>query len=98
MLNWPVVLTTHAREQLADRCSGITPEQASEEVRQGLALGNHSGEKPWWASDGKHARQSWGGFYTWPEGRDRVYVVRAGHSGPDPAYIVVTVWEREHGR
>lgn len=86
MNRWPVTLQPHLRQRMSERCPGLKPARAVDEVREALAAGRLSADRPAWlgyAADHQHGIS----LYAWTEDRARTYVLHT----TDHAFVVMSV-------
>lgn len=83
---WLITLKPHLRKRMLERCPGIKPARAADEVRAALAAGRLSALRPPWlapAFDHRHEIT----LYAWTEACDRVYVLHT----TERAFVVISV-------
>ncbi len=71
---WQISLQPHLRHRMRERVPGMKPARAADEVREALASGRISADRPRWLASPKD-HQHGISLYAWTECRQRCYVL-----------------------
>ncbi len=85
-MTYTIRIQPHARARIVERCPGMKPARAVDEIRAALAAGRLSSERPSWLPppfDDRHLIS----LYAWTLDEERVYVL---HTTPD-AFVCMSV-------
>lgn len=89
LIRWPISIQPHARHRIRERCPGMKPARAVDEVRAALRANRLSANRPdWLAPPGDHQHPIT--LYAWTEDRVRTYVLHTTAN----AFVVMSVLTR----
>lgn len=92
-IRWEIALQPHLRHRMRERCPGLKPARAVDEVRAALTAGRISSDRPSWLGPPRDHRHDIS-LYAWSEDQERCYVMHSTEN----KFVVMSVLIKKLGR